>query len=214
MLILAGITISVALSDGGLIDTTKKAANMQRIAEMKTKIELIVTNWQVQKMLDDNVTVDDLKQALVDGGVTDSKDKITGSDGRYEVETKDGDIFEIIIDENGNIKVNLKGEGSDEDNNPGGETPEVTLEVNVIETTTNSIKVQATTNNLEGNTLTYSYKQAEETEYTVVKQNSSETSHSFVGLASNTNYNIKVELKNAEGRIKKIIKHEKDITLQ
>ena len=66
MLILAGITISVALSDGGLIDTTKKAANMQRIAEMKTKIELIVTNWQVQKMLDDNVTVDDLKHALVD----------------------------------------------------------------------------------------------------------------------------------------------------
>ena len=201
MLILAGITISVALSDGGLIDTTKKAANMQRIAEMKTKIELIVTNWQVQKMLSDDVTVDDLKQALVDGGVTDSKDKITGSDGRYEVETKDGDIFEIIIDENGNIKVNLKGEGSDEDNNPGGETPEVTLEVNVIETTTNSIKVQATTNNLEGNTLTYSYKQAEETEYTVVKQNSSETSHSFVGLASNTNYNIKVELKNAEGTV-------------
>ena len=112
-----------------------------RIAEMKTRIELIVTNWQVQKMLDDNVTVDDLKQALVDGGVTDSKDKITGSDGRYEVETKDGDIFEIIIDENGNIKVNLKGEGSDEDNNPGGEKPEVTLEVNVTETTNNLIKI-------------------------------------------------------------------------
>ena len=206
MLILAGVTISVALSDGGLIDTTKEAVNRQRIAEMKTKIELIVTNWTARKMLNDNVTVEDLKQALVDEGVTSSKDKITGSDGKYEVETKDGDIFEIIIDESGNIKVNLKGEGSGGeepggDDKPGEDKPQASLEISVTGATTNSVSVQVTTNSLEGNTITYSYKEAGATEYTVVKQNSNETSHTFVGLGSNTSYSIKVELKDAEGKV-------------
>lgn len=110
MLILAGITLNMALGENGLLGGTSQSAKNQRRTVTKTKLEIIATNYVTNKTLDDSVTEEDLFDDIVKSDIVNGRDDITGSNGQYEVIDKEGDIYEIIIDEQGDVTVEFIGD--------------------------------------------------------------------------------------------------------
>ena len=192
LLILAGVSINAVVGDGGFLRSVVDKQKEQRIEVYKTKIELITNNHITQKTLDDTVTEDDLFQDLIDGAVAPSRENITGSNGHYEVTTKEGDIFEIIIDEQGNVKVEYIGDKE------GGIIK--IGDVQVIGVTNQTISVQTNIRNPEGEyRYTYLYKKKTDKDYTTVKENETRNIFTYTGLESGVKYDIKVTVTHLKG---------------
>jgi len=102
MIILATVTIQLAIGDGGLVQTAKESKKIQELEMYKTKIEILITNWELQKSMNDSITLDELWQDLIDEGIIGSKNDVEGPDenGNYIVTTPAGPI-EIQIGGNG-----------------------------------------------------------------------------------------------------------------
>ncbi len=69
MLILAGITIEIALKDEGLVDLAKQSKEQQLIETYKSRIGIVGTSWSLNRALDDSITVDDLWQDMQDAEI-------------------------------------------------------------------------------------------------------------------------------------------------
>lgn len=107
MLILTGVTINLTLGENGLFSTTKKAVNMQKVAEYKDRVEIARANVIASNL--GKITLDKLieqiyKDKIVpEGGIT----KI--NENEAEMITPEGYKFKITldgieyIDQNGDI---------------------------------------------------------------------------------------------------------------
>lgn len=105
LLILAGISITAAIGENGIIHKTKTSANDQTRTMEKTTLEVVVTNWSLQRILNDTITEEDLLNNIVKSGLVEDRSKITGEDGLYKVTTKNKNVFGIKIDEQGNVDI-------------------------------------------------------------------------------------------------------------
>ena len=144
MLILAGVTINLVLSDGGLFSRAQDAQNKQKEAEIRDQIGLLLADYQVEKYTRGT----DLKTYL-EGKEGKLIESVTENGDNLEVEI---DGFKVLINKGtlgiGEITNNGETGGSGSGGNTGGgQTPEPTdvavtsITINKTETT---IKVDDT----------------------------------------------------------------------
>ena len=205
LLILATVTINITFSEDGLITKAQEAQEAQAIAVLKDRIGIIETAWATDKILNDDITLDDFFQDLVDNGIINSTEEpdVVGPDdnGNYQITTDDGFVFDIIVDENGNITIDYAGSGD--------ELAPNLASIRILEKTTYSVTVQAIASRAENATYTFSYKLSTEDDsaYQVVKNQSSENTCEFTNLVTNQTYHIKVVVENDVGSSEKVISH-------
>jgi len=138
LLILAGVTINLVLSDGGLFSRAQEAQSKQKEAEIRDQIGLLLADYQVEKYTRGT----DLKTYLEgkEGTIIDS---VTENGDSLEVEI---DGFKVLINKGtlgiGEITNNGETGGSGSGGNTGGgQTPEPTdvavtsITINKTETT-------------------------------------------------------------------------------
>ena len=195
--ILVGATLAVATGDGGLIEAVKESRRDQQIEMLKIKLGIIAQNWSTQRILNDNITLEDLWNDLIEDGIIKGKEDVLGPDenGNYKIVTiPDGIIFDVIIEEDGSVTIEV-----------ATDAPRI-LSVKVEKTTT-SITVTPVVSNLKDGTYTYSYKKSTDTEY--IKQaantNTKAGTCTFSNLTEGTVYNIKIEVNNDKGRDERIV---------
>lgn len=192
LLILAGITITTAIGEEGFLNNINYKQKEQRIEISKAKIEAVVTKHITEKALNDTVTENDLFQRLIDADIAEKREDIIGSNGEYEVTTKEKDVFEITIDDMGNITVVYIKTLNEK-------MPTLLLQTEEI--TTNSIKVLV--NVTDGKEKMpkepmYNYYIKESIESKYAKEPNyigTENSYMFTNLKHGTSYDIKVTLR-------------------
>ena len=116
LLILAGITITAVLSEGGIFSTAKRAQSMQDEAAIKEKVQVMLADAQLEKLVNNKT----LKSYLEENGYTVTEDTTAGTvtipvDG-YNV-TVNSSTLEIT----GMEKAD--GSGSGTGGNEGGTNP-------------------------------------------------------------------------------------------
>ena len=201
LLILAGVTIMSLLSEDGIFERAERAEYETRKAKFEERIGLVNLEAQTQKALNGSLTAEDYFEIVKDNGlISDStiggdniedKGENTEGDHVYEVTTEDGDVFEVTIDEEGNVETEYQGPSD-------GLPPRITG----IETskTTNSITVKVIVSRLEGGEISYYIKKASEEEYPEeAEETSKDTSYTFERLEQNVIYDIKVVVENSKG---------------
>ena len=75
LLILAGITINAVLSEGGIFNTAKNAENVQQHASVKEKVQVMLADAQLEKMVNNKT----LKAYLEEQGYTVTEDETAGT---------------------------------------------------------------------------------------------------------------------------------------
>ena len=149
LLILAGITISLTFNDGGLITSATNAKTKQEIAMIKDKIGLVATNWTTQKMLDENVKEEDFLNSLVTSGIINNVetdvDKLD-ENGNYQIRTEGGHVFDVTIEPDGNVIVDLATKG-----------PKI-VSIRLLERTTKSLQIKVNATRAEGGKYSFYYK--------------------------------------------------------
>ena len=190
------------LSEDGIFEKAERAAYETRKARFEERIGLVNLDAQTQKALNGSLTAEDYFEIVKDHGlISDStiggdniEDKGENAEGNhvYEVTTEEGDVFEVTIDDEGNVETEYQGQSD-------GLPPRITG----IETskTTNSITVKVIVSRLEGGEISYYIKKASEEEYPdEAEETSKDTSYTFEGLEQNVTYDIKVVVENSKGR--------------
>ena len=111
LLILAGITINLLFSNGGIFDIANQAKIEHEIGALKDRINNVIADWSIGRAIDPTVTVDDLWNKMVDADIIDNPDEDVagpekdGQNDRYELTTNEGYIVEIIISPDGNVSI-------------------------------------------------------------------------------------------------------------
>jgi len=150
LLILAGVTINLVLSDGGLFSRAQDAQNKQKEAEIRDQIGLLLADYQVEKYTRGT----DLKTYLEgkEGTIIDS---VVENGDNLEVEI---DGYKVIIngatlDIGGISKDGETGGSGSGGNTGGGQTPEPT-DVAVTSITINKTETTIIVNDTETLTIT------------------------------------------------------------
>ena len=122
LLILAGITITAVLSDGGIFNTAKRAQEVQNEATVKEKVNLMLADAQLQNLMYKTILEEYLEENKTQNGIEEITDNGDGTititvDG-YNV-TMDSDTYQIT----GMEKAEGTGSGS---GNEGQEPDEPT----------------------------------------------------------------------------------------
>ena len=111
LLILAGITINLLFSNGGIFDIANQAKIEHEIGALKDRINNVIADWYIDKGVDSTTTSDDLWDKMVDADIIDNPDEDVagpekeGENDRYELTTNKGYIVEIIISPDGNVSI-------------------------------------------------------------------------------------------------------------
>ena len=189
------------LSEDGIFEKAERAAYETRKARFEERIGLVNLDAQTQKALNGSLTPEDYFEIVKDHGlISDAtiggdnvKEKGEDEEGNkvYEVTTEEGDVFEVTIDEEGNVETEYQG-------TVDGLPPRIAG----VETskTTNSITVKVTVNRLEGGEISYYIKKASEEEYPdEAEETSKDTSYIFEELEQNVTYDIKIVVENSKG---------------
>ena len=97
------------LSDEGIFEKAERAAYETRKARFEEKIGMVNLQAQAQKALNGSLTAEEYFEIVKDNGlISDStiggnniEDKGENAEGNhvYEVTTEEGDVFEVIIDD-------------------------------------------------------------------------------------------------------------------
>ena len=195
LLILATVAIGNIIGNGGLLDRAKEGAESYKINEIKEKMEIAKANEWMDSM--GNITADGYFDQLEQEGIIGDKDAdvepVNEEEGIYNVTTDEGYIFEVTIDEDGNVEIEYVGKGE-------AVGPRV-INIQVVNSTTSSVEIEVETIRAEGATYTYSYKKVSEDEYTVPEgQDNNSNRYNYTGLEANETYNFKVEVTDSEGR--------------
>ena len=112
LLILAGITITAVLSDGGIFNTAKRAQSVQDEAAIREKVNLMLADAQLQKLINNT----DLKAYLTGKGYSVTEDTTAGT----VTITEDG--YNVTVDASTyQITEMTKAEGSGSE---GGQEPD------------------------------------------------------------------------------------------
>lgn len=193
LLILAGITIILVLSDDGIFKVTNQARIEHEIAVLKDRIEVIKVGWITDNFIDPpNITLDDFWNRLVDNNIirNPKKDVTKIEEGLYELDTTEGYLVEVWIDDDENITI---GDIIDKD--------KAVPKIRKVETstTTNSITITVDVVRLYDGKLTYLYKLEDEAEYTKYKQ-TTETTVTIPQVLTNKMYNIQIIAENKNGK--------------
>ena len=155
LLILAGITINYVMGDNSIFQKAVTAKEKTQTAQIREKIEFVVMDWWMGKQTNPDIDIDDFWDKLIDAGIIEGKQDISGpeKDGEndvYIVDTKDGGVVEIIVTPDGNIEI---GEVV-----LGDKLPPKVGSIKVVTKSSDSISVQVTVRRLEEGKLSYIIK--------------------------------------------------------
>ena len=205
LLILAGITINLLFSNGGIFDIANQAKIEHEIGALKDRINNVIADWSIGRAIDPTVTVDDLWDKMVDADIIDNPDEDVagpekdGENDRYELTTNEGYIVEIIISPDGNVSIG--------DVVKGDKLPPKIGEITST-SESNSIHIEVEITRSEGEvSLSYYYKKDGEPDssYQTLKEGVKELTADFTGLEQDVVYNVKVIVKDENGTAEKII---------
>ena len=205
LLILAGITINLLFSNGGIFDIANQAKIEHEIGALKDRINNVIADWSIERAIDSSITVDVLWEKMVDADIIDnpkedvSGPKKEGENDRYELTTNEGYIVEIIISPDGNVSIG--------DVEKGDKLPPKIGEITST-SESNSIHIEVEITRSEGEvSLSYYYKKEGEADssYTALKEGTKELTADFTGLEQGVVYNIKVIVKDENGTAEKTI---------
>ena len=194
LIILAGISINLAMGENGIISKTKQAKEMQEMSDVHDKLELI--RGKVALDNETIVTWDKYKAELIkENIITGDNDVEDIENGKKQIVTDTGYVAVIEITPDGTVgKIEIIGKAD-------------SLKVNIINVAvtsgTNSIKVDVTARRTDNATFEYYYK-TEGGEYqTSPVHEGTDLSYAITNLAQNTTYTIKVEATNKNGTVEK-----------
>ena len=205
LLILAGITINLLFSNGGIFDIANQAKIEHEIGALKDRINNVIADWSIERAVDSSITVDVLWEKMVDADIIDnpkedvSGPKKEGENDRYELTTNEGYIVEIIISPDGNVSIG--------DVEKGDKLPPKIGEITST-SESNSIHIEVEITRSEGEvSLNYYYKKEGEADssYTALKEGTKELTADFTGLEQGVVYNIKVVIEDRNGTAEKTI---------
>ena len=205
LLILAGITINLLFSNGGIFDIVNQAKIEYEIGALKDRINNVIADWSIERAVDSSITVDDLWDKMVDADIIDNPDEDVsgptkdGENDRYELTTNEGYIVEIIISPDGNVSIG--------DVVKGDKLPPKIGEITAT-IQSNSIHIEVEITRSEGEvSLSYYYKKDGEPDssYQTLKEGVKELTADFTGLEQDVVYNVKVIVKDENGTAEKII---------
>ena len=203
LLILAGITMQLLITDNGILSKAQKTKQAQEIGELRDRISAHILDWSSDKALKEGITIDDLWSKLVGDKIIDNSEedikKSSEADNIYEVTTNKGYIVEIIVNDNGSVSIG--------DIAKGDELPPRINKIEITGKTAKSIEVSITVSRFEGGKLSYYYKKDNEPEssYKKLKENTTDLTVGLIELEQNTIYNIKVVAENKNGKVQKIV---------
>ena len=157
---------------------------------IKDKMELAKAEAYIDG--DGKITADHYFDILEEEGIILDKEKdvVDNGDGTYEVTTEPGYVFEVTIEEDGDIEIDYIGKGE----NIG---PRI-REIRISNKTTNSITVEVDARNAEDGEYTYSYQKVGETEWQEVETSKNNTC-TIDNLEANESYTIKVKVETKNG---------------
>ena len=205
LLILAGITINLLFSNGGIFDIANQAKIEHERGALKDRINNVIADWSIGRAIDSTVTVDGLWDKMVDADIIDNPDEDVagptkdGENDRYELTTNEGYIVEIIISPDGNVSIG--------DVVKGDKLPPKIGEITAT-IQSNSIHIEVEITRSEGEvSLSYYYKKDGEPDssYQTLKEGVKELTADFTGLEQQKVYNIKVVVKDENGTSEKVI---------
>lgn len=207
LLLLAGVTIVMILSDTGIFERAERAKYETRKARFEERIGLVNLDALTQKTLTGKLTAEDYFEIVKDHTLINDSSiggenvKEIGEDEEgnkiYEVTTEEEDVFQVTIDEEGNVETEYKG--------PSEELAPRILAVKVTEQKTNSITVEVEVDRLNGGKLSYYYKTEDEEKYTELKVNTDDLTATFEELKQDVVYNIKVVAESSKGSDEEVI---------
>ena len=204
LLILAGITINLLFSNGGIFDIANQSKPAYEIGALKDRINNVIADWSIERLTKPETTVDDLWEKMVVDNIIDNPEEDVegpekvGENDSYDISTNEGYIVEIIIMPDGEI---IFGEITEGDSLP----PKI-LEIKTT-STTSSIYAEVSMTRFENGTLSYYYKKKgeEDSSYKALKEEVTDLTANFTGLEQNVEYNIKVIAKTKNGSTQKVV---------
>ena len=182
LLILAGITINLLFSNGGIFNIVNQAKIEHEIGALKDRINNVIADWSIERAIDSSITVDVLWEKMVDADIIDnpkedvSGPKKEGENDRYEITTNEGYIVEIIISPDGNVSIGDAEKGD-----------KLSPKIGEITSTSesNSIHIEVEIARSEGEvSLSYYYKKDGEAEdsYKALKEEVTDLTADFTGV--------------------------------
>lgn len=180
LIILAGITLNLALGENGVLNRAKRLQKEQDIARITEKLELAKAELGIEN--DYKAEVPDYIKHIVDKGIIKSDDVLDPENvenGKCYIIVEDKYVYEIK-QEGDNIKITYV------------EDPLIIRLDTVIGT--NSVKVKVRAYNLVDPEYTYYIKKATDSEYKKVKTQKS-NEYIYEGLEQGETYEIKAEVK-------------------
>ena len=186
------------------IDIANQSKIEYEIGALKDRINNVIADWNIQRLTQPGITVDDLWDKMVAADIIDDPEEdIKGpeKDGEnhiYQVTTNEGYVVEIIVSPDGNVSIGEVVKGD--------KLPPKIVEVKT-NTGTNSIHVEVTVSRWENGTISYYYKKDGEadTSYKPFKEDVTELTANISGLEQNVVYNIKIVAENENGSTEKVV---------
>lgn len=189
LLILAGVAIRVIAGDNGLIMRAETARLQSEITGHIEKLNL--EQMELSTNLQRKVTLEEYLKHLEDKKVIFPEETVKYEDGSYLIKLEDGCTF-LLEDKDGKIIPSYQGK-------EGELLPQI-VKVDVIEITSNTIKVQVEARRAEK----YHYSIGQDEDYG--EENiTTTTEFTFEGLTQGQTYEIKVVAENSKGKVEKII---------
>lgn len=190
LLILAGVAIRVIAGDNGLIMRTKDARLQSEIAE---HIEMLnMEEMELSTKLQRGGTLEEYIKHLEDKKIIFADETEKYNDGSYLIKLEDGCTFFL---ENKDGKITPSYQGKD------GELLPQIVKVEVIEITSNTIKVQVEARRADK----YHYSIGQDEKYGEKKVTTT-LEFTFENLTQGQTYDIKVVAENSKGKVEQTIK--------
>ena len=198
LLILAGITIVYVFGDNGVFGQASEAKLKTDIANWQERLELAKSPVFVEGL--GTFNSDKYFEYIEQQGIIDDRemDIIGNEDGTYDVTTKPGYVFLVTllpnVEEPTDAEIEYIGES-------GKISPKI-VNINVIEITESTIKVQAEVRRLKKEKIEYSYKLKESTnEEEYITMTVKDKIATAINLKDDKYYNIKVGIRDLEGNL-------------
>ena len=111
LLILAGITVNLLFSNGGIFDIANQSKPAYEIGALKDRINNVIADWYIDKGIDQTTVIDDLWDKMVVEDIIDNPEEDVegpekvGENDRYDITSNEGYVVEIIVAPDGNVSI-------------------------------------------------------------------------------------------------------------
>ena len=184
LLILVGVVLNLTLGEHGILKKAEQGVEQYKISEILEKLELEKVDLYARK---NSVTpsIQEYIDHLINKGIITSAD-VTDVDDNTKNMVVEGYLFLVEKEQSGNIKITYQGKATKE--------PKI-ANLQVTETTVDSISVKVIASNTDGASYKYSIKNLTNGETTFTEVTTILTNeYTFIGLTINNDYIIQVEL--------------------